>query len=173
MKTLKPLAVVVEALITISTLALIILMLLDYVTLAVVEGTSMEPTLQSGDLVLVIKRVSLDDISLGDVIVYRRGRSLIIHRVVRIEDGTIITKGDNNLLLDPPVRFSDVVGKVLEIGGNIVKIPLIGYLTLFFRYSTSSFTNFPVLRNLDKVITYSVKLIPMLLCQISCILTMF
>ena len=150
MRILKLLAIAVEAMIGVSTLALIALVLLDYVTLAVVEGVSMEPTLQSGDLVLVIRRVSPDDIDLGDVIVYRRGRTLIIHRVVRVEDGVMITKGDNNWLPDPPVGASEIVGKVLEVGGCVVKVPLVGYLTLLFRYSMSSFTNLPVLRNLDR-----------------------
>ncbi|MEM1931087.1 MAG: signal peptidase I [Sulfolobales archaeon] len=129
-------------------LMLIALTLLDYISLAVVEGTSMEPTLQSGDLVIVIKRVSAENINVGDIIVYRRGGTLVIHRVLRIENDTLITKGDNNWLPDPPVRFQSVIGKVLGLGGNIVKVPLVGYLTLFARYFMTSFTNLPVLFSL-------------------------
>lgn len=121
-------------------LILIILSLLGYITLAVVEGNSMEPALQTGDVVIVIKRISIRDISVGDVVVYRRGGALIIHRVVAVSDGILITKGDNNPLVDPPVSFENVIGKVLEIGNNVFKIPLIGYLTLLVRYSTSSLT---------------------------------
>ncbi len=142
-----------EIAIGIALFTLIALTLLDYITLAVVEGTSMEPTLQSGDLVIVIKKVSAEDINVGDVIVYRRGGTLIIHRVLRVEDDTLITKGDNNWLPDPPVRFQSVIGKVLGLGGNVVKVPLVGYLTLFARYSMTSFTNLPVLFSLLTALT--------------------
>lgn len=146
-------AIVVELLFGVVLLVLIALILLDYITLAVVEGMSMEPTLQSGDLVIVVKRVSADDVKAGDVVVYRRGGTLIIHRVVKIESGTLITKGDNNWLPDPPVSFQSVIGKVLEIGDGVFKVPLIGYLTLLARYSITSFTYFPVLGSLDRVFT--------------------
>ncbi|MEM2594464.1 MAG: signal peptidase I [Sulfolobales archaeon] len=141
-----------EIIVGVVLLTLIALTLLDYITLAVVEGTSMEPTLQSGDLVIVIKRVSTKDISVGDVIVYRRSGTLIIHRVLRVEDDTLITKGDNNWLPDPPIRFQAVIGKVLELGGNVVKVPLVGYLTLFARYSMTSFMNLPALVSLLTVL---------------------
>ncbi|MEM2079897.1 MAG: signal peptidase I [Nitrososphaerota archaeon] len=145
-------AMALEIIVGVVLLTLIALTLLDYITLAVVEGTSMEPTLQSGDLVIVIKRVSTKDISVGDVIVYRRSGTLIIHRVLRVEDDTLITKGDNNWLPDPPIRFQAVIGKVLELGGNVVKVPLVGYLTLFARYSMTSFMNLPALVSLLTVL---------------------
>lgn len=149
----KAVAVAVEVIVGVALVTLIALTLADYITLAVVEGTSMEPTLQSGDLVVVMKRVSLDDIAVGDIIVYRRGGALIIHRVIRVEDGALITKGDNNWLPDPPVRFQAVVGKVLGFGDGVVKVPLVGYLTLFVRYSMTSLTNLPVLDSLDAALT--------------------
>lgn len=163
----QKIATVVEIVIGVLLLTLIALVLLDYITLAVVEGTSMEPTLQSGDLVIVIKRVSLRDIEVGDIVVYRRGGTLIIHRVIRIEGDTLITKGDNNWLPDPPVKFQSVIGKVLELGDNVVKVPLVGYLTLFARYSMTSFTSFPVLASLDRVLAYSSKLLLVLLFHTS------
>ncbi|MCX8184845.1 MAG: signal peptidase I [Sulfolobales archaeon] len=152
-KIRKVITVALEALIGVSLLLLITLILLDYVTLAVVEGSSMEPTLQPGDLVVIVKRVSLGEISIGDVIVYQRGRTLIIHRVIRIEGNTLIAKGDNNWLPDPPVSPQMIIGKVLEVRGKIVKIPLVGYLTLFIRYFITSFTNLPVIYSLSRVST--------------------
>lgn len=153
----KVIAITVEVVVGAALIMLIALTLAGYITLAVVEGTSMEPTLQSGDLVVVVKKVSFGDIAVGDIIVYRRGGTLIIHRVIRVEDDALIAKGDNNWLPDPPVRFQAVVGKVLELGDSVIKVPLVGYLTLFVRYSMTSFTNLPVLDSFDTALMYSSK----------------
>ncbi len=127
-------------------------------TLVVVEGHSMEPLFQSGDLVLV-QKVPPDQIHIGDIIVYRGcGGHLIIHRVVDICKGgsyCFLTWGDNNRIPDtadmicstcvcelrvanrpifwPGVPYSRVVGKVVEIGGYIYKIPYIGALSIIFK----------------------------------------
>jgi signal peptidase len=147
-RALRAVLIALESLVGLSLLTLVILTLLGYITLAVVEGNSMEPTLQTGDLVIVLKRVATSDVSVGDVVVYRRGSTLIIHRVVMIEGSTFITKGDNNWVVDPPVNSEALIGKVLEIGGRPLKVPLVGYLTLLLRYSITSLTYLPVDRNL-------------------------
>jgi signal peptidase I len=65
-----------------------------------VDGYSMLPTLEGGDLV-VIQNVQISQIHLGDIIVYgspcsTQGES-VVHRVVQITpQGELITKGDNN-----------------------------------------------------------------------------
>ncbi len=151
----KAVAIAVEVLTAVTVLSLIVLVMLGHIALAVVDGRSMEPTLQPGDLVVVVRKISLEDVSVGDVVVYRRGGTLIIHRVIRVEGDTLITKGDNNLLHDPPVRFQAVLGKVLELGDSPLKVPLVGYLTLFLRYATTSFTSLPSFGSLDRVSRYS------------------
>jgi signal peptidase I len=47
------------------------------------EGISMQPTYYEGDL-LLLKKIPTSDITVGDVVVYRRSTSslLIVHRVV-------------------------------------------------------------------------------------------
>ena len=126
----------------------------------VVDGKSMLPTLQTGDLVLVIKHYS--SIRVGDVIVYRYTgffygyyleNAMIIHRVVYIyrNNGVTcyVTKGDNNPVYDPGsssvcgsiefngtvvsgVPASDVVGVVVG-GSEPVVIPYLGGLSLALR----------------------------------------
>jgi len=64
-----------------------------------VDGYSMLPTLEGGDLV-VIQNVPLSQIQLHDIIVYNglcsvSGQS-VIHRVIDITSSGLITKGDNN-----------------------------------------------------------------------------
>ncbi len=110
------------------------------IMLAVVEGISMEPLLQTGDVVFVVK-TSPSQIKVGDVIVYHRyGGGFIIHRVIEIRrispttTGLVfITKGDNNPYPDPPVPASQVVGKVVSIGHLVIKIPALGVISLWFK----------------------------------------
>lgn len=95
----------------------------------VVSGISMEPTLNSGDVVLVWERTDFADLAVGDVIKVRNGRHAYVHRIVSIgsdEEGpVIVTQGDNVQRLDPPVRPEAVDGEV------IVGIPWIGKLALW------------------------------------------
>lgn len=101
---------------------------------AVVEGKSMEPLLQTGDLVLVVK-TSPNDIHVGDIVVYKRpGGELVIHRVLKIDKAgneyLYFIKGDNNPLPDGDIPYSWILGKVVGINGNVFKVPVLGYLTL-------------------------------------------
>jgi len=111
--------------------------------IAVVEGHSMEPSLNTGDIVFIIPVKDPREISVGDVIVFKRpSGELIIHRVIDIKqiDGRYyyVTKGDNNFIPDPPNRpgepgidFDSIVGKVLSLNKDeVFKIPYIGIIPL-------------------------------------------
>ena len=117
---------------------------------AVVEGRSMEPLLHSGDLVFLL---SDKDPGVGDIVVYRdnSGR-FIIHRVIAVYEVNglecYVIKGDNNVIPDlgdpadciRPVNVEGyssygvprdrIVGVVISIDGNPIKIPYVGGLTL-------------------------------------------
>jgi signal peptidase len=151
-KVLRVVARVVEVVLGVLAVALLVLMALGYVTLAVIEGTSMEPTLQTGDVVVVVRGVKPGELSVGDIVVYRRGSSLIIHRVVSLGPSGIVTKGDNNWAPDPPVPYEAVVGKVLNVGGVTFRVPLVGYLTLLIRYSATSRAYLPVLLSFSSIL---------------------
>ena len=65
-----------------------------------VDGYSMLPTLEGGDLV-VIRSVPIGSVHVGDIIVYNglcsTGGESVVHRVVSItSSGGLITEGDNN-----------------------------------------------------------------------------
>lgn len=90
-----------------------------------VTGTSMFPTLEDGDLV-VLQQVPFNAISVGDVIVYNPPCAAedfsVIHRVVGISQGGFITKGDNNRITDQaagiasgPVTSACIEGKVVFV----------------------------------------------------------
>ena len=90
---------------------------------------SMYPALNRGDLILV-KGVAPEDIKVGTVIVFRHLTGLAVHRVVRMDGQTITTRGDANSTEDSPITYDDVVGRVPAIGDRLVKIPLIGRVSL-------------------------------------------
>ncbi len=133
----KRLGTAAEIILLALVMVLLILNITGNLMFAVVEGKSMEPLLQTGDLVLVSK-ASPNQIHVGDIVVYRSTYGeLIIHRVIKVMriDGRYVylIKGDNNLVPDGDIPYNMILGKVIGLDGNVFKIPVIGYLTLGFR----------------------------------------
>ena len=81
---------------------------------------SMSPTFDQGHtLILQYPILSTDEISVGDIIIYQTGSdTTVVHRIVEIgedrEGWYCVTKGDNNLLQDPKIRFYQI--KYLVVG---------------------------------------------------------
>jgi len=81
--------------------------------LCTVIGNSMNPQLESGDII-IIKKVPYDKIIVGDIISYYQGSMMVTHRIKEIKDGKFITIGDNNQSLDNiAVDYSNIVGKYI------------------------------------------------------------
>lgn len=101
-----------------------------------VDGHSMLPTLEGGDLV-VIQKVAISQIHVGDIIVYNglcsTGGESVVHRVIQITSSGLITKGDNNPEPDQylnEIAKGPIVQQCLE--GKVVFI--IPYVELFAYY---------------------------------------
>ncbi len=103
-----------------------------------VDGTSMLPTLEEGDLV-VVQPTSFSDLKIGNIIVYNppcatTGAS-VIHRIVGISGDGLTTKGDNNPYSDPgpisngPVTENCFAGKVVFVVPYIERIASLPYGT--------------------------------------------
>ncbi len=75
----------------------------------IVSG-SMEPTLNVKDLIIVKK---VDNIKKDDIITYIDNKDFITHRVIKIEENTLITKGDSNNSNDVKIDKDKVIGKVI------------------------------------------------------------
>ena len=130
-----------------SYAVILIIVLIAAQHLNVVVSGSMEPAFYRGDIVLIqkadflgIHEFNVDDIKVGDVVVYNAEwfEQPVIHRVIDIVDinGTTMykIKGDNNKAPDPYyVNKSQIVSKVVTWGDNLVVIPKIGYLSLWLR----------------------------------------
>ena len=100
-----------------------------------VDGTSMLPTLEGGDLV-VIQSVPINQIHVGDIIVYNglcsSGGESVVHRVVNITAQGLITKGDNNARTDQfyDIAISPITSQCLE-GKAVFVIPYVELLAYY------------------------------------------
>lgn len=111
-----------------------------YVTLVYarkVTGSSMYPTLEQGDMV-VLTSVPYSSLKVGDIIVYdppcsATGNS-VIHRVVGMSNDGLITKGDNNFATDQdagiatgPITPSCVEGEVVFVVPYFERLAFLPY----------------------------------------------
>ncbi len=91
------------------------------------SGKSMEPTITSADMIVVLP-VNPEDLKVGAIIVYEYNghnweerKVTITHRIVEITEDGFKTKGDaNDAIDDYPVKSQDIVGVVK------FKIPYLG-----------------------------------------------
>lgn len=83
-----------------------------YTFFEVVSG-SMSGTIEINDLVIV--KLQDYDIQENDIITYQSGKEFITHRVIKVNEDNLITKGDNNDSSDKPIAKSDVLGKVVKV----------------------------------------------------------
>lgn len=99
---------------------------------SVVASNSMSPTLEIGDVVIVVPS-DPSSIKVGDIVQYTRaGYGIsITHRVVSIEPSgkayIITTKGDANNVADDLISATGKIGKVVQV------VPKIGLLTIYLR----------------------------------------
>ena len=105
--------------ITFFIIVLIISGVTPYSFLAIATE-SMTPTIQKGDAVFIKKNVDINELNEKDIIAYDDGEKIIVHRILKIEDGKIITKGDYNVTEDNiEINSDNLVGKY------IFKIPVV------------------------------------------------
>lgn len=87
---------------------------------------SMEPTLHTGDLVLVSTKET--EIQRDDMIAFRMGGNVVVHRVVDVKEGErYVTKGDANQQAD-----LDLVEKEQVVGEVLIVLRILKGIWLFF-----------------------------------------
>lgn len=137
---------IVEGIVIAVILYLVISITLSYALkvdnpVAVVISGSMEPVYYRGDII-VIKGTDPATIQVGDIIVYKRPYQdiPIVHRVIAItEEGDHLyftTKGDNNPFEDSYFENGKKLPGVPDyavLGRSVLKIPKVGYITIFFK----------------------------------------
>lgn len=79
----------------------------------VVHGDSMYPIFPHNKKLLLNEQDK--EFFVGEVVVFRQSEKLVIHRIIQIiGDRFVITKGDNNLYSDRPVRKKKILGKIVD-----------------------------------------------------------
>lgn len=85
--------------------------LFGYTFFEVATG-SMNPTIQIGDVIIVNITKQVEE---NDIIVYKEGKSIITHRLIKKKDNELIAKGDANNSEDKPIQESMILGEVVKI----------------------------------------------------------
>ncbi|MBR2785963.1 MAG: signal peptidase I [Clostridia bacterium] len=90
----------------------------------VVQSGSMESCIETGSLSFINKRANYEDIKQGDVIGYVSATNKkVLHRIVRMEDEGVYTKGDANKSID-----GTLVTNQNYVGKAVFWIPKLGYV---------------------------------------------
>lgn len=93
-----------------------------------VASGSMSGTINVGDAVIVRITKQIEE---NDIIVFNQDDNFITHRVIKLEENLITTKGDANKSSDLPITKDEVIGKVvliipkLEVWKKILTTPYI------------------------------------------------
>ena len=140
----------------VSTILLVIVLVFSLVPgvhlpMAVIASGSMSPTLEEGDVVAWTP-LSIEDVSVGDVVVFKSytgwsGERLVAHRVTEVVDNNGVlmlgTRGDASDwndqnkpgLSEPYIRSDHLLGRVVDVGGSPLKVPLVGYMGVWLNNS--------------------------------------
>jgi signal peptidase I len=85
-------------------------------------GNSMKPFIREGDLVEVLSYAPGSLIRIGDIILARAARGLVMHRVIKklTKNGRLclVTQGDAAFYPDPSIYPEDILGKVIGVKRN-------------------------------------------------------
>jgi signal peptidase I len=129
-----------------------------------VQGTSMLPWVRPGDIAR-IRKVSMDAIRCGDVVLFRRENRLFVHRIVEkggsLNAAAFRAKGDAHPTCDGLVEQQEFLGRVVRIyrGGRRIDLDAPGQLALGLLISQLSLRSrfwYPLAR-LAAIVTRAVR----------------
>ena len=101
------------------------------ITPTVVLTGSMSPSIPTGSVCFIDTKFPYNKLKVKDVIVYKFQRNQVIHRIIKITDQGIETKGDAN-------SFSDRISTTPKnyYGKYLFSIPGLGYFTVHMQSTT-------------------------------------
>jgi peptidase S24-like protein len=83
-----------------------------------VHGTSMQPWVRPKDIAL-IRKISMENVRCGDVVLFRREHQLFVHRIVEkrgsLNASQLFSKGDAHPTSDGIVQEQELLGRVTRI----------------------------------------------------------
>ncbi len=87
-----------------------IIKLYNTAILVVLTG-SMEPTIKSGEMIIIKEQTNYN---VDDIVTYKEDRNFFVtHRIINKYENKYETKGDNNNLVDEPIDKDQIEGKVI------------------------------------------------------------
>jgi len=101
----------------------------EYPMAAITSG-SMWPELKKNDLVFIEGLQNNRNVQIGDIVVFTNERNAFtIHRIIELDEDTLVTKGDANNIDDKPIKYEDIVGRLYKIGDWNARIPKLGFIS--------------------------------------------
>lgn len=79
------------------------------------KGTSMMPLLRQRRDIIEIRPKGKDRCEKYDVVLYRRGNSYVLHRILRVLPDGYIIAGDNNFYLEYDIKDTQIIGKMIRL----------------------------------------------------------
>jgi signal peptidase I len=81
----------------------------------------MVPFIRNGDTI-TLAPIS-GNLRVGDVVAaLKENEGLVVHRIIRILPDRVMLRGDNHVIPDPPLPISGIIGRVIMIERNSVKM---------------------------------------------------
>lgn len=123
-----------------------------------IRSNSMYPLFQRSDMILIKGISDKDMVNIGDIVVFKveegslSSQGWIVHRIIEGDElSGYITKGDANDYTDQSsggnsrIKKEWITSKVLTIGKQPLKIPLIGYLSLWMEKLQTNLYTIPII----------------------------
>lgn len=113
-KIIKVIFNILLILIIVLLIAYLVLRVSDKIRIYKVETGSMEDQIHTGDYILLYKK---NKYFIGDVVTYRVDNYFVTHRIIKIDNDKVTTKGDANNQEDDEISINQIEGKVVYCGG--------------------------------------------------------
>lgn len=97
--------------------------------MATITSGSMWPVLKEGDLIF-IKKISKEELKIGDIVVWQNPQGFTIHRVVKLDKDNFVTRGDANFKDDKAVAYNEIVGRPVILAKKPLRIPYVGFIAI-------------------------------------------
>ena len=73
-------------------------------------GVSMLPLLRQGKDLFTVRRKGAERCNKGDVVLYKRGKDYVLHRVIEVRPSDYMILGDNCVAREYGIRDADILG---------------------------------------------------------------
>ena len=93
-------------------------------------GISMLPLLRQGKDLFIVRKKEAERCKVGDIVLYRRDKQYVLHRVVEVREADYVILGDNCIKREVGITDDDIIGVMTGFvrGGKEYSVSDPGYL---------------------------------------------